>query len=191
MTVEKLNRREVVKKLISNRNNLLIISGLGSPTYDLHDAGDHNQNFYLWGAMGGAAMMGLGLALSQPKKSVLVVTGDGEQLMGVGALATISVQMPKNLTIAVLDNEHFGETGMQKSHTGYGVDLVGIAHSAGFPISRELTNMSEIEVARNDILLNNGPMFLNIKINSQSPDRSLPTLDGVELKNRFCVSLKS
>ena len=191
MTVEKLNRREVVKKLISNRNNLLIISGLGSPTYDLHDAGDHNQNFYLWGAMGGAAMMGLGLALSQPKKSVLVVTGDGEQLMGVGALATISVQMPKNLTIAVLDNEHFGETGMQKSHTGYGIDLVGIAHSAGFPISRELTNMSEIEVARNDILLNNGPMFLNIKINSQSPDRSLPTLDGVELKNRFCVSLKS
>jgi len=191
MTVEKLNRREVVKKLISNRDNLLIISGLGSPTYDLHDAGDNNQNFYLWGAMGGAAMMGLGLALSQPEKSVLVVTGDGEQLMGIGALATISVQMPKNLTIAVLDNEHFGETGMQKSHTGYGVDLVGIAHSSGFPISQELTNMSDIEVARDDILLNNGPMFLNIKINSQSPDRSLPTLDGVELKNRFRTSLKS
>ena len=164
MTVEKLNRREVVKKLVSNRTNLLIISGLGSPTYDLHDAGDNNQNFYLWGAMGGAAMMGLGLALSQPMKSVLVVTGDGEQLMGIGALATISVQMPKNLTIAVLDNEHFGETGMQKSHTGYGVDLVGIAHSSGFPISRELTNMSEIEVAREEILQNNGPMFLNIKI---------------------------
>ena len=191
MTVEKLNRREVVKKLVSNRTNLLIISGLGSPTYDLHDAGDNNQNFYLWGAMGGAAMMGLGLALSQPMKSVLVVTGDGEQLMGIGALATISVQMPKNLTIAVLDNEHFGETGMQKSHTGHTVSLTCVAKASGFPVALDLITMSDVIKSHDKLLNNENLTFLNIKVSNQQVKRSLPILDGIEIKNRFERSLEN
>ena len=98
MSFKKLDRREAVSSLLEHRANLLIVSGLGSPTYDVHAAGDCDQNFYLWGAMGGAAMMGLGLAIARPEKSVLVITGDGEQLMGIGGLATIGVQKPKNLT---------------------------------------------------------------------------------------------
>ena len=122
-----LERRNVVKKIVDHRGNAKIITGLGSPTYDVFDAGDNDSNFYLWGAMGGAAMVGLGLAMANPNLPVIVITGDGEQLMGVGSLATIGVQKPNNLSIIVLDNGYYGETGMQKSHTSFGVDLHKIA----------------------------------------------------------------
>ena len=118
-----LHRRDVVAALVQDRGDMLVVSGLGSPTYDLMAAGDHDLNYYLWGAMGGAAMIGLGLARTNPDRSVLVVTGDGEMLMGMGSFATIAVQAPKNLTIAILDNGYYGETGMQLSHSGRGVKL--------------------------------------------------------------------
>ena len=108
---------------LRDRNDLLVVAGLGAPNWDISAAGDSPNNFPLWGAMGAAAMLGFGLAIAQPERRVLVITGDGEMLMSVGALATIAVQNPPNLTIAVLDNERFGETGMQKTHTAAGVDL--------------------------------------------------------------------
>jgi thiamine pyrophosphate-dependent acetolactate synthase large subunit-like protein len=108
------------------------VTGLGSPSYDVHAAGDHDGNYYLWGAMGAAALVGFGLAQAQPDRTVLVVTGDGEQLMGLGGLATIAIAAPANLVIVVLDNGHYGETGMQRSHTGLGLDLAAIAKAAGF-----------------------------------------------------------
>src|SRR6266545_976614 len=110
-----LHRRAVVAELLRDRGDLLVIAGLGAPNWDVTAAGDHPNNFPLWGAMGAASMIGLGLALAQPKRKVLVITGDGEMLMNVGSLASIAVEAPKNLTIAVLDNERFGETGMQKT----------------------------------------------------------------------------
>src|SRR5262245_61481853 len=123
-----LDRRQAVAALLEARGDALVVSGLGSTTYDVHAAGDHPANFYLWGAMGGAAMIGLGLALAQPARRVLVITGDGEQLMGLGALATIgSAAKPANLGIAVIDNGSYAETGMQRSHTGYGADLCAVA----------------------------------------------------------------
>ena len=112
-----LDRRAVVKRLLAACPDALVVTGLGSAAYDVFAAGDRPENFYLWGAMGGAAAIGLGLALAQPSRSVLVITGDGEQLMGIGALATIAAQQPGNLSIVVLDNGHFAETGMQASHT--------------------------------------------------------------------------
>ena len=117
---EPLERRAVVRTLLAERDDLVVVTGLGSPSYDTMAAGDHDLNYYLWGAMGSAATVGLGLALAQPRRPVLVITGDGEQLMGLGALATIGVQRPANLTIAVLDNERYAETGMQHSHTARG-----------------------------------------------------------------------
>src|SRR5689334_23580907 len=127
-----MQRREVVASVLADRGDLLVVSGLGSTTYDCAAAGDHPLNFYLWGAMGQAAMMGLGLALAQPKRRVLVVTGDGEMLMGLGALATIGVQQPKNLTVVVIDDERYGETGMQRTHTAFGVDLAAVAKACRF-----------------------------------------------------------
>ena len=121
--------------------DMLVVSGLGSPTYDVHAAGDHDGNYYLWGAMGGAALIGLGLAQAQPDKHVVVVTGDGEQLMAFGGLATIAVAKPRNLDIVVIDNHHFGETGMQTSHTGRGVDFATIAATCGFAATRTVSTL--------------------------------------------------
>src|ERR1700680_2550460 len=127
-----LDRRAAVAALLEDRGELLVVSGLGSPTYDVHAAGDSDANFYLWGAMGSAALIGLGLAQARPERNVLAITGDGEQLMGLGGLATIGVVRPKNLIVAVIDNGHFGETGMQRSHTGSGLDLAAVASACGF-----------------------------------------------------------
>src|SRR5271154_856287 len=121
-----LNRRDFVQRLMADRGDLLVVSGLGSATYDVAAAGDHPLNFYLWGAMGGTAMIGLGLALAQPGRRIAVLTGDGDMLMGIGSLATIGVKQPNNLVVVVLDNAHYGETGMQPSHTSAG--KIGRAH---------------------------------------------------------------
>ena len=113
----RLDRRLAIRTLLEKRGDLLLVTGLASTTWDAASVGDDDRNFYLWGAMGAAAMVGLGLALARPERRVLVVTGDGEMLMGLGSLATIGVQRPPNLAIAVFDNGHYGETGMQASHT--------------------------------------------------------------------------
>ena len=181
-----LDRREAVKTLLRERGDLLVVSGLGSSSYDVFDAGDTCTNFYLWGAMGGAAMVGLGLAQAQPKRPVAVITGDGEQLMGIGSLLTIAAAKPKNLSIVVLDNGHFGETGMQMSHTGLGARLELIATGAGFPSVTEITDMEGIERFRPILqLVDEAPRLARIRIASNHVARALPPRDGVHLKNRF------
>ncbi len=185
-----LERRSVVAALLKDRGDLLVVTGLGSPSYDVHAAGDHDGNYYLWGAMGGAALVGLGIAQAQPNRKVLVITGDGEQLMALGGLATIGVAKPKNLTVAVLDNHHFGETGMQHSHTGHGVDLAGVAKACGFAEVRVVTSASEVESLRTTLRSDAaGPRLFVIKVKAQNPPRSLPPRDAVHIKNRFRAHL--
>jgi len=181
-----LDRRDAVKALLQDRKDLLVITGLGSPSYDVFAAGENDGNFYLWGAMGGAAMVGLGLALAQPKRPVVVITGDGEQLMGLGGLLTIAISKPANLTVAVLDNGHFGETGMQLSHSGLGARLEVIAQGAGFASVTEITDLKGIADFRGRMQnLNEGPRFARIRIAPGNPERVLPPRDGVHVKNRF------
>jgi thiamine pyrophosphate-dependent acetolactate synthase large subunit-like protein len=181
-----LDRREAVKALLADRGDLLVVTGLGSSSYDVFDAGDHDGNFYLWGAMGGAAVMGLGLAQAQQSRPVLVITGDGEQLMGIGGLLTIAARKPPNLSIAVLDNGHFGETGMQRSHSGLGAKLDEIARGAGFTSVVEITDMAGIAAFRRDLhRLTGGPKLALVRISTDHVDRALPPRDGVFLKNRF------
>jgi len=185
-----LDRREVVAELLVERDDLLVVCGLGAATYDVAAMGDHDLNFYLWGAMGSAAMIGLGLALAQPSKPVLVITGDGEQLMGLGALASVAVKHPANLTIAVLDNGQFGETGMQTSHTGYGVSLPEVAAATGFARSEEILDLPGVADLRGRLRSNEpGPRFASIRIKPENPERVLPTRDGVAIKNRFRAAL--
>ena len=127
---------------MANRpKDLFVVPGLGSCTYDMASLGEKDSDFYLWGAMGGAAMIGLGLALAQPKLKVAVITGDGEMLMGMGSLATIGVQRPANLAVIVFDNRRYGETGMQASHTDKGVDLVGVAKCVRHCATRSTSTM--------------------------------------------------
>ena len=184
-----LDRRAVVALLLTNRQNLLLVTGLGSPSYDAMAAGDHENNFYLWGAMGSAAMMGLGLAAAKPKHSVLVLTGDGEMLMGLGALATIALRRPANLTIAVLDNGHYAETGMQVSHTGRGISLDQVARTCGFSWTAEIRDMGGVDDLRARVAAHDGVKFASIKIAADTPPRVLPPRDGVYVKNRFRAAL--
>jgi thiamine pyrophosphate-dependent acetolactate synthase large subunit-like protein len=180
-----LDRRAAVKALLADRGDLLVVTGLGSSCYDVFDAGDHDANFYLWGAMGGAAMVGLGLALAQPKRPVAIITGDGEQLMGLGSLATIAAKKPNNLSIVVLDNAHFGETGMQRSHSGLGARLELIASGAGFPSVAEIKDRAALDAFRPKLHDVRGPHFARVAISTDHVDRALPPRDGVFLKNRF------
>lgn len=181
-----LDRRQVVSALLANRKDVVAIGGLGASTNDITAAGDHPRNFYLWGGMGGAAMIGLGLALAQPKLPVLVITGDGEMLMGMGSLATIGLQKPSNLSIAVLDNEAYGETGGQTSHTAAAADLVGVAKACGIADSRAISTMAEVEAFAKAVHdLSAGPRFANVKIDSASVERILPSRDGTYIVNRI------
>jgi thiamine pyrophosphate-dependent acetolactate synthase large subunit-like protein len=174
-----LERRSVVSALLADRKDAIAVGGLGASTYDIAAAGDHDRNFYLWGAMGGAVMIGLGVALAQPKLPVVVITGDGEMLMGIGSLATVGLQKPQNLTIVVLDNEVYGETGGQASHTAATVDLVGVARSCGISDARSIGTMGEIDAfARSMQDVSSGPRFASIKIDSANLERVLSSRDG-------------
>jgi thiamine pyrophosphate-dependent acetolactate synthase large subunit-like protein len=146
-------------------------------------------NFYLWGAMGSAAMMGLGLALARPDARVAVITGDGEMLMGLGSLATIGVKQPKNLSIVVLDNRHYGETGMQASHTDAGIDLVGVAKACTFADARAVSQMHEADMVRRILHGGEGPAFVQAHVEAIDLPRVLPTRDGTEIKFRFMQAL--
>lgn len=182
----KIDRRKAVYKLLASRDGALVVTGLGSPSYDVHAAGDNDSFYYLWGAMGAAALTGLGLAQAQTNKRVMVITGDGEQLMAFGSLATIAVANPKNLDIIVLDNQHFGETGMQVSHTGQGINLAATAESCGFAQTGLLHSLEEVDDLCATLLKPaNGPRLFVLKIEAKNLPRSLPPRDATFIKNRF------
>ena len=180
-----LERREVVASLLKDRKNLLVVAGLGSTAWDITAAGDAPLNFPLWGGMGNAAMIGLGLALAQPKRRVLVITGDGEMLMGLGSLATIGVQKPRNLALVVIDNERYGETGMQATHTAAGVDLAAVARACGFRSARQVRSRAQLGSLRVAAHALPGPVFAQVKVIAQKIPLVLPPRDGGLLKARF------
>lgn len=184
-----LNRRDVVARIVRDRGDMLLVTGLGSTTWDAAAAGDHPNNFYLWGGMGGAAVTGLGLARAQPDRRVIVLTGDGEMLMGIGALATAGVAAPANLAICVIDNQHYGETGMQETHTGHGVDLPGMAAAAGFGETATVWNKKELEAAIPLLYDAKGPVFVAVKVNTDAVPMTLPMRDGTAIRARFRESV--
>lgn len=180
-----MQRRTVVEALLADRGGLLVVAGLGSTAWDITAAGDTPLNFPLWGAMGNAAMVGLGLALAQPARRVLVLTGDGEMLMGLGSLATIGVQKPANLSVVVIDNEHYGETGMQATHTASGVDLAKIALASGFASGQVIREADALPALRQAIHDAAGPTFAQVKVQAEKLPLVLPPRDGGILKARF------
>jgi thiamine pyrophosphate-dependent acetolactate synthase large subunit-like protein len=186
-----LDRRDFVRQLLIDRDDLLVVPGLGSTTYDVAAAGDHPLNFYLWGAMGGTAMIGLGLALARPDRRVLVMPGDGDMLMGIGSLATIGVKQPKNLVIVVLDNAHYGETGMQPSHTDAGIDLVAIALGCRFRQTRAVSRIEEAAEVRSLLHKGEGPILVSARVSADDVPRVLPIRDGHAIKDRFIEALNS
>ena len=185
-----IQRRPLVARLLADRGkDLLVVAGLGAPANDCTAAGDHPLTFPLWGAMGSAVMMGLGLALSQPQKRVLVITGDGEVLMGLGSLATAAVMAPQNLAVAVLDNERFGETGNQETHTARGTDLAKIAEGSGFRSARTVREERDIADATKLLRTAPGPVFVSFKVAVENLPMTLPPRDASLLKHRFREAL--
>ena len=180
-----LDRRETTADILKQRGKALIVAGLGAPCWDIAAAGDAPLNFYAWGGMGGAAMIGLGLALAQSSRRVLIITGDGEMLMGLGSLATIAAQRPRNLAILVQDNEHYGETGMQITHTRLGVDLAGMAKAAGFSTTGTIYTQAQLKTWIPRLYRQPGPVFAVIKVKADRAPMVLPPRDGTVLKNRF------
>lgn len=184
-----LNRREVVARILRDRGEALVITSLGNPTFDVAAAGDSPQNFYLWGAMGGAVMVGLGLARAQPTKRVIVFVGDGEMMMGLGSLATVAVDRTENLALVVIDNEHYAETGMQPAHSGRGVDISAVAKATGFPHNVTVRSAGELEDAIQSIYDAQGPVLVTVKVTTDPTPTSLPPRDGPYLRSRFRSAL--
>jgi thiamine pyrophosphate-dependent acetolactate synthase large subunit-like protein len=189
MSSRSLNRRAVAAALLKDRGDLLVVTGLGSTSYDVVAAGDHDHNYYLWAAMGSAATVGFGLAMAQRRRPILVLTGDGEMLMGIGALATIAQKLPPNLSIAVLDNGRYGETGMQTSHTGRGLELARVAAACNFSHTAVINDMNGVEALRERIHAKSGTTLASIKIEADDLPRVLPPRDGIYVKNRFRAAL--
>ncbi|HEX3883233.1 MAG TPA: thiamine pyrophosphate-dependent enzyme [Stellaceae bacterium] len=181
----RLDRRQAIRTLLADRGGLLVVTGLGSTTYDAASVGDDPLNFYLWGAMGAASMIGLGLAIARPDRRVLVVTGDGEVLMGLGSLATIGQRRPPNLAICVFDNGHYGETGMQASHTLATTSLTGVARACGIDGVLDISDETALRDFARRVHISEQTLFARVAIVADEPPRVLPTRDGVLLKNRF------
>ena len=195
-----LQRRPLVKQLLDGADdNLLVIAGLGSSNWDITAAGDRPLNMPLWGSMGAPVGMGLGLAMAQPTKRVLVITGDGDMLMSLGSLATVATQMPENLAIVVLDNEKFGETGNQATHTsprnngptdsGAGTDLAMIARGCGIADATTVRESSEVAELVKDVRTKKGPVFRLVKVMVEKLEFVMPPQDGAHLKDRFRQAL--
>lgn len=185
----RLDRRDVVGALLADRDGLLVVSGLGAPAWDITAIGDDDLNFPLWGAMGGAAMLGLGLAIARPERRVLVVTGDGEALMGMSSLATIGSAAPQNLSIAVLDNEYYGETGMQRTSTASGTDLAAVGAACGLANAETIRRDDQIAGAVDLMRRRPGPNLAVFKISADVPAQVVPPRDGQHLVARFRAAL--
>ena len=181
----RLDRRELCRAVLADRGDLLVVAGLGAPAWDITSVGDRPENLPLWGGMGGAAMVGLGLAIAQPARRVLVITGDGEMLMGLGSLATIAVRKPPNLSILVQDNEHYGETGMQETHTRHGVDLVAMARGAGFRRTMLVTAPEQVPELRAAVHAGDNPLFALAKVEAGNLPLALPPREGAFLQARM------
>ncbi|MEE9257265.1 MAG: thiamine pyrophosphate-dependent enzyme [bacterium] len=186
---DRIDRKYAVCELLADRREELLVIGLGSPVWDATALGDHPLNFPLWGGMGSAAMMGLGLALARPERRVIVLTGDGEMLMGLGSLATIAAKGPGNLAIAVLDNEVYGETGGQPTHTALGASLAEVAAGAGFAKTIAAADLEELSRAVQMVRFEAGPVFAAIKVTKEASPLVMPPREGAALKNRFREAL--
>lgn len=185
-----LDRCEAVPKLVGEPSDFLMIAGLAGTAKDTAHLCEPNANYYACaGVMGGATAMGLGLALAQPKRRVLVLTGDGELLMNVGSLATVAIMKPPNLSIICVDNGHYGETGYQKSHTSLGVDLATIAIGSGIPAVRTVTQEAEIPDAAVLIRQMDGPSFVLLKVAPTDPPKVRRSMDAALSKHRFREAL--
>lgn len=182
-----MQRRTVVAALLENRPaDMVVVSSLGNPTWDVASVGDHALNFNFIGAMGQAGPFALGLAMARPEKRIVLFAGDGELLMSLGVLATIANQAPANLAVVALDNESYVETGSQPSATAGPTDLEAVARACGFVHTRAVVDETPLDDIRVMVWEGEGPLFVNIKIAAEALPLVFPySFDGAMAMNRF------
>jgi thiamine pyrophosphate-dependent acetolactate synthase large subunit-like protein len=185
----KIARRPFVAELLRHRGNALIVTGLGSPTWDCFAAGDSPEYLYSWGGMGLAVPTALGLALAQPGRRVVAITGDGEMMMGLGSLAVVGDQAPKNLAVLVLDNEKFGETGRQRGLTAGRTDITAVAKGCGFRATMTVTEQGAAAELAQLLFKKPGPVLGVAKIAVTEDPWALPEKDGATIGHRFRTAL--
>ncbi len=181
--IRRLDRNKAVPALVGNPDDFLIVAGLAGPAKDIGAMTD--KAFLFGGAMGGAVTAALGLALAQPDKKVLCVTGDGDLLMSLGSLATVGVMKPANLSVICVDNALYQETGGQTSHTGLGVDLAQVAAGCGFAQTRDVSEETEIEEASKLLHQGNGATFILLRVDDTPPPKGIRNLHATETKTQF------
>lgn len=187
MATENLpSRKDAVPKLVGNHEDFLVVTGLAGPAKDMaHYTDQAPHTFMLGGAMGGALSMALGLALVQPDRKILCVTGDGELLMNMSSLATIGVVQPPNLSVICVDNGHYQETGNQESHTNLGVDLEKVAQGCNIAVTRTVETLEDCENTQSVLRNTNGPVFVLLRVNEDEPPKSKRNWDAADRKNIF------
>src|SRR5262245_52810679 len=185
----RIQRRPFMADLLARRDGALVVPGLGSPTWDCFAAGDHAEYLYSWGGMGLAVPTALGVALSQPSRRVLCVTGDGEMMMGIGSLAVVADQAPGNLAILVLDNESFGETGRQRGLTGNRADIAAVAKAFGLDQTRTVTEHRAVPDLAEFLFTAPGPVLAVAKVAITEDPWRLPQKDGASIAYRFRTAL--
>jgi phosphonopyruvate decarboxylase len=188
-TPNKIARRPFVADLLRHRGNALIATGLGSPTWDCFAAGDSAEYLYSWGGMGLAVPTALGLALAQPARRIVAITGDGEMMMGIGSLAVVGDQAPKNLAVLVLDNEKFGETGRQRGLTAGRTDIAAVAKGVGFRATMTVTEQGAATELARFLFEEPGPVLGVAKIAVTEDPWALPEKDGATIAHRFRTAL--
>lgn len=186
MTEAKIDRRELLPQLFENPDDYLFVSGLAGAAKDTSALTDDGDNLYtMAGTMGAAVPMGLGVALNASDRKVVVVTGDGELLMGIGSLVTVASMAPANLSIVCIDNAQHGETGGQSGHTGKATDLETIAKGAGFSSTMTITFSNQIKDGVGFLATATGPRFLNVRVTDGMPSTYKRNMDPAACRHRF------
>ena len=180
---KRMDRNVAVPALIGNPDDFLIVTGLAGPAKDIGALTD--KAFLFGGAMGGAVMTGLGLALAQPERQVLCVTGDGDMLMSLGSLATVGAMKPPNFSIVCVDNALYQETGGQTSHTGLGVELAHVAEGCGIAVTRDVRDETQIEEASELLRKGNGATFILLRVDDTPSPKGIRNLHATETKTAF------
>jgi thiamine pyrophosphate-dependent acetolactate synthase large subunit-like protein len=184
-----MNRFEMTKRLVAQlKNDEAVIGGIGNTNFDLWEAGQRPQNFYMLGSMGITIPIGLGVAIAQPKRHVVALEGDGSLLMELSCLSTIAAQKPKNLTIVVWDNGVYQITGAQPTPTSTVTDLVAVARACGLTNSNWAADEEDFDRLFAAALKEGGPTLIAVRIDTK-PAVGTTDRDPIQIRERFMRGL--
>lgn len=182
-------RSEVLKTLVPMISNELVVCNIGIPSQELHALDDQPSNFYMLGTMGLASSIGLGLALSQPKK-VIAIDGDGSVLTNFGTLPTIANNVADNFILLIIDNGSYGSTGDQPTYAGKKTSLAAVATACGCETVVECRAEDTAAAVRKAL---DGDKMTIIVSKCESGNRKEPviTMDPVVIRDRFMTAVAS